>query len=131
MSYIVRYQKFIDAVRTVEIALPVNQSGQELATIDGYTYVSIPDGVTLPAQPSEITVQAVTMTPTLSAQIAATSPQVRVINDRVVAMIGEQYSMHEEIKLLRTAPSEEFDIYNDYVESCRAWGRAQKTALGL
>ena len=131
MSYIVRYQKFINAIRTVEIALPVNQSGQELATLDGYTYVSIPDGVTLPTQPSEITVQAVTMTPTLSAQIAAASPQVRVINDRVVSMIGEQYSMHEEIKLLRTAPSEEFDIYNEYVESCRAWGRAQKTALGL
>ncbi len=135
MSFIVRYQKFIDAVRTVEISLPVNQQGQrigqEIATIDGFTYVSLPNGATLPAQPTEISVQSVTMTPALASQIASASPQVKVINERVVAMIREQYSMDEEIKLLRTAPSEEFEVYNEYVESCRAWGRAQKTELGL
>ena len=135
MSFIVRYQKFIDAVRTVEILLPNNQQGQrvgqEIATVGGFTYVSLPNGTTLPAQPSEITVQNVTMTPELSSQISAVSPQVKVINQRVVAMIREQYSMDEEIKLLRTAPSEEFDVYNEYVESCRAWGRSQKSELGL
>ena len=36
-----------------------------------------------------------------------------------------------EIKLLRTAPSAEFEAYNAHAEACRAWGREQKAALGL
>jgi len=59
MPYIVSYQKFIDIDRTVEIALPADLEGQrigvELATIDGVTYVSLPDEVTLPGQqPAEV-----------------------------------------------------------------------------
>lgn len=135
MSSIVRYQKFIDAIHTVEISLPVDQDGQrlgqELATIDGVTYVSLPTGATLPAQPSEITVEPVTLTDALKAEIAAASPHVQLINERVKGMIAQQYAIEDEIKLLRTAPSEEFDVYNEYVESCRAWGRSQKSELGL
>jgi hypothetical protein len=37
----------------------------------------------------------------------------------------------DEIKLLRTAPSPEMQAYDAYAEECRAWGRAQKAALGL
>ena len=53
------------------------------------------------------------------------------INQRVCEKIAEPYSMSDEIKLLRTAPSEEFDNYNEHVEACRAWGREQKALLGL
>ena len=53
------------------------------------------------------------------------------INRRVVEMIREQYTVDDEIKLLRTAPSAEFELWNAYVEDCREWGRQQKTALGL
>ncbi len=53
------------------------------------------------------------------------------INEQVCAMIAEQYSITDEIKLIRTAPSEEFEIYNDYVEACRQWGREQKSLLAL
>jgi hypothetical protein len=49
----------------------------------------------------------------------------------VAAKIAEQYTTGDEIKLLRTAPSAEFEVYNAYVEDCRAWGRAQRAALGL
>lgn len=135
MSSIVRYQKFIDAVYTVEISLPVDEQGQrvgqEIATVDGYTYVSLPDGATLPAQPAEITVEPVTVTETVKAEISAASPHVQLINQRVKEMIAQQYSIEDEIKLIRTAPSEEFDIYNDFAEACRQWGRDQKALIGL
>ena len=135
MSSIVRYRKFIDAVYTVEISLPADEQGQrvgqEIATVDGYTYVALPDGVTLPAQPAEITVEPVTLTEALKADISVASPHVQLINQRVKEMIAQQYAIEDEIKLIRTAPSEEFDIYNAFVESCRQWGREQKAALGL
>jgi len=44
-------------------------------------------------------------------------------------MIRELYSIEDEIKLLRTAPSPEFELWNAYVEDCRSWGRAQKALL--
>ena len=51
------------------------------------------------------------------------------INQRVRDMIREQYSIEDEIKLLRTAPSPEFELWNAHVEDCRAWGREQKDLL--
>ena len=53
------------------------------------------------------------------------------INEQVCAMIAEQYSITDEIKLIRTAPSHEFDVYNEYAEDCRQWGREQKALLGI
>ena len=44
-------------------------------------------------------------------------------------MIRGQYSIEDEIKLLRTAPSPEFELWNAYVEDCREWGRLQKAEL--
>ena len=135
MTSIFAYQKFIDADRTVEIRLPEDENGQrlgtELATVDGTTYVSIPDGATLPAQPDEITVTPITLTQTLKTDIEDASPHVRLIRQLVLEKIAERYSMGDEIKLLRTAPSAEFEAYNAYAEDCRAWGREQKAALGL
>ena len=109
--------------------------GQELATLDGVTYVALPGGATLPAeQPAEIAasiVDPVTLTDALRDEIKAASPQVRLINATVAQKIAEQYSLADEIKLLRTAPSPEFEAYNAHAEACRDWGRAQKAALGL
>ena len=53
------------------------------------------------------------------------------INQRVCEMIAESYSVTDEIKLIRTAPSEEFEIYNEHAEACRQWGREQKVLLGI
>lgn len=135
MSYIVRYRKFIDAEHTVEIALPADPDGKrigmELATIDGETYVSLPDSSDLPDQPAEITVEPVSLTPELNVSIRAASPFVQMINRMVSEKIAERYSTGDEIKLIRTAPSAEFEAYNAYAEECRAWGRSQKAALGL
>ena len=109
--------------------------GTELATVDGITYVSLPDAVTLPPdQPPEILgsiAMIAELTPELKAKIKAASPHVRLINERVAAKIAERYSANDEIKLIRLSPSPEYDEYNAYAEECRAWGKAQKAALGL
>jgi len=138
MPSIVSYRKYIDKNITRELNLPLDEDhrrlGTELATLDGITYIALPDGAALPDdQPAEIadSIESVTLTPTLIADLKAASPHVRLINQRVVEQIAEQYSLQGEIKLLRTAPSEEFDIYNAHVEACRAWGRAEKEKLGL
>lgn len=131
------YQKHITATITRELNFPVNENhqriGHELATVDGITYCSVPDGVALPEQPTEIVanIQAVTLDPALTQKIKAASPLVRLINATVAKKIAEQYSTADEIKLLRTAPSAEYEAYNAHAEACRAWGREQKAALGL
>ena len=128
------YHKHIDAIRTVEINLPVNGTdrlGTELATINGITYVFVPDPTELPDQPIEIDVAPVALTDAMRDQIKATSPHVRLINQQVEDKIRERYSPSDEIKLLRIAPSEETSAWNTYVEECRAWGRGKKAELGL
>ena len=91
MPTIISYQKHIDAMITRELRLPdgVNHQrlGQEIATVDGTTYVSLPDGATLPAdQPAEIaaSIQTVTLSEPLREAIKAASPQVRVINAHII-----------------------------------------------
>ena len=129
------YHKHIDAIRTVEINLPEGENhqriGTELATIDGVTYVHLPDMAELPDQPIEINVAPVTLTDELRDAIKAASPHVRLINQQVEDKIRERYSPSDEIKLLRIAPSEETSAWNDYVEECRQWGRGKKAELGL
>lgn len=138
MPSIVSYRKFINSLITRELELPEGAEhqrlGTELATIAGVTYVSLPEGATLPAeQPEEISesIATVTLTDTLRDAIKAASPHVRLVNERVRAAIAERYSMADEIKLLRTAPSAECIAYNAYAEACRDWGREEKAKLGL
>lgn len=135
MTVIYSYRKFIDADHTVEIKLPEAENGQrvgtELATVDGVTYVSLPDGAKLPEQPEEIAVEQVVFSEALKLSISEASPFVRMIRQMVSEKIAERYSTGDEIKLIRTAPSAEFEAYNAYAEECRAWGREQRAALGL
>jgi len=129
---IYQYQQATDQYTTHRISAP--EGSTELATIDGVTYIHTPDGAELPAeQPAEIaaSIAPVKLTPALRNAISAASPHVALIRQRVAERIAAEYSVGDEIKLLRTAPSAEFELYNAYVEDCRAWGRAQKAALGL
>ena len=139
MPSIVSYRKHIDALITRELLLPEDPAtrqrlGTELATIDGVTFVALPDGATLPTdQPNEVadSIATVTLTDALRSAIKAASPHVRLINDRVREAIADRYSMADEIKLIRTSPSEEAIAYNAYAEECRNWGRIEKAKLGL
>ena len=94
------------------------------------------DGFALPSdQPEAIAASVETLASPLPTDlrdaIREASPSVRLINRRVQAAIAERYSMADEIKLLRTAPSPEMTTYNAYAEECRAWGRAEKAKLGV
>jgi hypothetical protein len=140
MPSLIAYRKHIDALYTRELRLPEGPQNQrlgtELCTIDDVTYVSLPDGAMLPTeQPTEILASIQTLpTPVpdgLRDEIKTASPHVRLINERVRNAIAERYSLADEIKLLRTAPSPEMQAYDAYAEECRAWGRAEKAKLGL
>ncbi len=139
MTSLIAYRKHIDATYTRELRLPEapqgQPAGQELCTLaDGRTVVALFDGHALPAeQHADISasIEPLTLTDTLRSEIKATSPHVRLINQRVQDAIAQRYSLADEIKLLRTAPSDEMLAYNAYAEECRAWGRAEKAKLGL
>ena len=73
----------------------------------------------------------VDMTAELKKKISKASPYVKMVNDAVAAMIHERYSIDDEIKLIRTAPSDDFDAYNAFAEDCRDWGRSKKAEVGL
>lgn len=103
---------------------------------DGRTVVALFAGHTLPTQqPAEIKNSIEVLPSPLPADlrdaIRAASPHVRLINQRVQDSIADRYSLADEIKLLRTAPSPEMTAYNTYAEECRTWGRAEKTKLGV
>lgn len=151
MTSIYAYRRAIDSITTHTLRLPEPaaqgiQSGQEIATLaDGRTIVVICQGYTLSAdQPAAIkasievlsapaigSAMAIVLAPDLRDAIKAASPHVRLINDRVRDAIAQRYSITDEIKLIRTAPSAEMLAYNAYAEECRAWGWAEKAKLGL
>ena len=137
MPVIYKYQKISDAYTTYLLAEPdyellgLEDRITELCTIDGVTYVSVPDGITLPEQPEQITVEEVALTDELKAAIRLASPHVQLIDERVVMKIREKYSVNDEIKLIRLGASDDFTAYNDYIETCRAWGAAAKARLGV
>jgi hypothetical protein len=126
---------------TRELRLPEasagQRAGQEIATLeDGRTVVVIDDGHDLPDDQHEEIQASIEILPDplpadLRDAIRSASPQVRLIDRQVVEMIRERYSVDDEIKLLRLAPSDETSAWNAYVEECRAWGRAEKAKLGL
>lgn len=140
MTRIISYQKATDEFTTYTLQGPASDPDNhdvpgltELATIDGVTYVAVPDGIDLPEQAQEIagSIEEVELTPVLREEIAAQSTHVALIRERVAEKIAARYSVTDEIKLIRTAPSAEFEVYNEFAEECRAWGRQQKAALGL
>ena len=137
MPTIYKYLKISDAYTTYLLAEPdyellgLEDRITELCTIDGVTYISVPDGITLPEQPEQITVEEVALTDELKAAIRLASPHVQLIDERVVMKIREKYSVNDEIKLLRLGASDDFTAYNDYIETCRAWGAAAKARLGV
>ena len=151
MPTLIAYRKHITPEITRELHQPEDAQhqrlGTELATLDGVTYVSLPDGVTLPSdQPNEIAASIISITPdaVLKAAIKAASPHVRLINSLVVEKIRALYSVDDEMYFARIAggasvglytPSEDemnkLTVYGEHAEACRAWGRQQKALLGL
>lgn len=114
----------------------------ELATVDGLTYISVPDGVTLPEQP--VTLEIVDMDQSLREQIKAASPHSRLIGQRMIESIRAAYSVDDEMYFARIGvgaamgmyqPSqsevEEMATFGAFVEGVREWGRSERAKLGL
>ena len=152
MPKIISYQKTSDAYTTYELRMPDVQAAEgeiyctELGTIDGLTYVSVPDGVTLPAQLPQVaaTLQTVTLTPELRAQLKAISPHCDLIAERMVQKIRARFSIDDEMFFARIGvgaaagmytptPDElaEMQAFGVFVEGVRQWGRAERAKLGL
>jgi len=139
---IYRYQKKSDAYTTYNLAAP--DGAQELCTIDGWTYVHVPDGLALPPQPAQIAAEPVLLDTALRERIKAISPQCRLIHRRMEEKIREKYSLADEqyysrigvgvaLGLYQFQPgeAEELQAFGAFVESVREWGRAQRAELGL
>ena len=104
--------------------------------MDGRTVVALFSGHELPGNQPAAILGSIEVLPSplpddLREAIKLASPQVRLINERIAEAIGQRYTLADEIKLLRTAPSPEMEAYNAYAEECRAGGRAEKAKLGL
>ncbi len=149
MTSIVRYQTASDAYTTYRLHEPDGEPRcTELCTLDdGYTYVHVPDGVTLPddqPEPIAASIETVTLTAELREQIKAASPHARLIAQRVIDRIRERYSVDDELFFARimigaqaglytleAAEMAEVEAFKTWVEDAREWGRNERAALGL
>lgn len=132
---------------TVTVRLPDvdgQRIGNELGTLDGLTYISLPDGTELPEQPTEIGLAQVTMTDELRAALKAANPHCRLVDQQIRAKIRERYDAEDEMYLTRISvgnlmgiytylPGEQQAVfeYGAYVESVREWARLEREKVGL
>lgn len=103
MASIISYQKAYDATTTYRLATP--EGATELCEIEGVTYVSLPDGASLPdEQPAQIIASVAIVTPdaALRAAIKAASPHCALIKSRGhQRVIDAGYSREDQAKLDR------------------------------
>ena len=121
-----------------------DSGAQELAEFDGHAYVHVPDGATVPEQPTEIDWQAIVPDAALLARIKFESRPVQLIAQAMVEKIRASYSIDDEMFFARIGvgaatgmyqptPGEmqEMTVFGEFVESVRQWGRAERAKLGL
>lgn len=142
------YTKVETPYTTIQMALPYEMDAEnqctELCTLDGVTYVSVPDSVTLPDQPAELTITEATITPELRDAIKAASPHCALIAERMEARIRSKYSLSDEAYFARIGvgaalgvyqfdPGEQDEMlaFGAWVESARQWGHDERAKLGL
>ena len=118
--------------------------GVELATIDGVTYISLPDGEMLPEQHEELIIESVELTDELREAIKRSSSFCRMISEQCIAKIRERYSIDDEAYFSRIGvgaalgaysfqPGEREQLleFGEFVESVRRRGREQRASVGL
>lgn len=132
---------------TLTAVLPVDDNqqrvGNELGTIDGTTYISLPDDAVLPDnQPIEVV--PVVMTDALKEQLKAINPWCKLVDQQIRAKIRERYDGEDEMYLTRISvgtvmgvyqfqPGEQQAVldYGAYVEGIRQWGKEERAKVGL
>lgn len=116
----------------------------ELAELDGWHYVFVPDGVTVPEQHADIQWQAVTLTDTLKEQIKAASRPCQLIAEAMQQRIRAVYSVEDEQYFARIGVGAALGVYvfqageqdallafGAHVEGVRQWGRLEREKIGL
>ena len=116
----------------------------ELAELDGWHYVFVPDGVTLPEQHDEIKWQAVALTDALKEQIKAASRPCLLIWEAMQQRIRAVYSLEDEQYFSRIGVGAALGVYTfqpgeqdalmafgAHVEGVRQWGRDERAKIGL
>lgn len=150
MTSIIKYKIVSDNLTTHRLKEPDTLDGPkctELCTLDGLTYVSVPDGVTLPEDQPETaknSLESVTLDGELREKIKAASPHCQLIADRVIERIRAKYTADDELFYARIllgeqmgrytmSPAEkaEVDAFIHHVEATREWGRQQRAEIGL
>ena len=116
----------------------------ELAEIDGWHYVFVPDGVTLPEQHADIQWQTVALTDALKEQIKTASRPCQLIAEAMQQRIRAVYSVEDEQYFARIGVGAALGVYAfkpgeqnallafcAHVESVRQWGRDERAKIGL
>ena len=117
---------------------------QELAEVDGWYYVFVPDTAVLPAQPDGINWQLVTLTNALKDQIKTACRPCHLIADRMQQMIRGAYSLEDEQYFSRIGVGAALGAYvfqagemdalltfGAHVEAVRQWGKDRRAEIGL
>lgn len=144
MAIIYQYKKHIDSVTTIYIKLPEDTIYNELAVIDGITYVSVPDNVVLPEQPTEISVTVAEITDDLRSRLRKESAHLQLIDNQFTEKLRKKYSVEDELYFSRIAigfllgkyvfGDDEMGLlseYQQFVEDLREWARNERKNLGL
>ena len=117
-----KYKKIITDVTTFALVEPdyellkLKERVQVIGELDGFTYVEVPDSITLPEQPVLL----------IEANLESDK-----IDFQTVEKIRARYSVNDEIKMLRVGASKEVDAWKAHVEVCRAEGAALKKLIAV
>lgn len=147
---IYQYRKASNPWTEITMSLPEGQGADsdvrctELCTLDGITYVAVPDCLTLPPQPPEIQPERATITPELRERIKAESTHCQLIAQRLIDRIRARFSVDDEAFLMRITIGQLSGAYKmsageaatvaEYqrvAEEARAWAKAERAKLGL
>jgi len=132
MPSIMKYRKITDKYTTYTVNDEENRI-TELCTINGDTYISVPDDFILANQSQKIKIVPVTMTDDLKKQIEEKSSHIQLINQRVRGKIRDKYAIEDEIKIIRNKINgvkvDKYAAYHQYVEDCIQEGNLQKAKL--
>lgn len=137
---IYRYKKQTDAYTVYRAQ---GAEVQELCCLDdGYTYICGPDE--LPGQPPQVAIEQVDLSDELREQIKISSPQCRLIRQRMQERIRARYSAEDEMYFTRiavgqlmgayemqTGEPEAVTEYQVFIESIRQYGKDEREKYGL
>lgn len=141
---IIKYTKTTDSTTTYQLALI--DGWTELCTLDGDTYVHVPDTDQIVDPPAEIaaSIEVVVLDDSTRNRIITTSDHCMLIDERMRQKIRDVYDLETELKYARIGVGAAMGMYQPtqdevagmmafgaHVEAVRQWGRDERAKLGL